>query len=570
LNVAVVEDLWWRYEGREDYALRGLSLEVRRGEVLAVMGHSGAGKTTLALAMTGIIPQRVPGEIRGHVEVLGLSTLRADVAEIARRASIVFEDPEVQFVMSTVEDEIALALEPLRLSRDEMRRRVLWSLELVGLDRGFLNRSPLQLSGGEKQRVAIAAAVAREPELLILDEPTSDLDPVGKEEVVAALRRLRRELDMTVVLIEHEPEYVAEFADRVVVLREGRVAMEGGPGDVFSRVDELRSHGVSPPEVSELAARLGLGPVYRLEQAVERLRGSVRAPRAFSPGDGGGAAAGETIVECREVRYDYPDGVQALRGASLEVRGGELMALVGPNGSGKTTLAKVMAGLLRPSAGEVRVMGRRVGEYDRLTLSSTVAYVYQNPDHQIFNKTVYEEVAFGLRLRGLPESEGRARALRALELFGLRGLEGEHPFFLSKGEKRRLALASVYVLNPRALIVDEPTTGQDARFSESLFAMLRGLAREGRAVVVVTHSIPLAARYADRFVVMKGGRVIASGPPRRVLTSPAADEGRLTRPQALRLAMALGIDSGQAPLSVEELLRALEVDSRPAAPGEQA
>jgi ABC-type cobalt transport system, ATPase component len=229
-----------------------------------------------------------------------------------------------------------------------------------------------------------------------------------------------------------------------------------------------------------------------------------------------------------------------------------------------------MAGLLRPSAGEVRVMGRRIEEYDRLTLSSTVAYVYQNPDHQIFNKTVYEEVAFGLRLRGLPEGEVRARALRALELFGLRGLEGEHPFFLSKGEKRRLALASVYVLNPRALIVDEPTTGQDARFSESLFAMLRGLAREGRAVVVVTHSIPLAARYADRFVVMKGGRFIASGPPRRVLTSPAADEGRLTRPQALRLAMALGIDSGQAPLSVEELLRALEVDSGPAAPGEQA
>jgi energy-coupling factor transport system ATP-binding protein len=556
-RVAVAENVWWRYEGRSDYALRGLSLEVRKGEVLAVMGHSGAGKTTLALALTGIIPQRVPGEFKGRVEVMGMSTLRVDVAEIAKRAAIVFEDPEIQFVMSTVEDEIALALEPLRLSRDEMGERIKWSLELVGLDESFLGRSPLQLSGGEKQRVAIAAAVAREPELLILDEPTSDLDPLGKEEVVAALKRLRDELDTTIVLVEHEPEYVAEFADRVAVLREGRVALEGEPGEVFSRVEELKGCGVYPPEVSELSARLGLKPVYRFEQALELLKAVVKGFRSADLGDG--SRPGEVLIECRDVHYEYPGGVRALRGASLEVRSGELVALVGPNGSGKTTLAKVMCGLLKPSAGEVRVLGRRVDEYDRLALSSLVAYVYQNPDHQIFNKSVYEEVAFGLKLRGLPESEVKERVARALELFGLRGLENEHPFFLSKGEKRRLALASVYALDPKVLVVDEPTTGQDMRFSEALFAMLKRLTGEGRAVVVITHSVPIAARYADRFVVVKEGRVIASGPPRRVLTSPAADEGKLTKPQVLRLALALGLDSNLAPLSVEEFERVVEV-----------
>jgi len=215
--------------------------------------------------------------------------------------------------------------------------------------------------------------------------------------------------------------------------------------------------------------------------------------------------------------------------------------------------------LLKPSAGEVRVRGRRVGEYDRLALSSLVAYVYQNPDHQIFNKTVYEEVAFGLKLRGLPESEIGERVARALELFGLKGLENEHPFFLSKGEKRRLALASVYALNPKVLVVDEPTTGQDMRFNEALFAMLKSLTGEGRAVVVITHSIPIAARYADRFAVMREGRVIANGPPRRVLTSPAADEGKLTKPQVLRLALALGLNSDAAPLSVEEFEKIVEV-----------
>ena len=558
-RVAVVENFWWRYEGRSDYALRGLSLEVERGEMLAVMGHSGAGKTTLALTLTGIVPQRVPGEFRGRVEVLGMNALKVDVTEIAKRAAIVFEDPEIQFVMSTVEDEIALTLEPLRLSREEMRERILWSLELVGLDRSFLGRSPLQLSGGEKQRVAIAAAVAREPELLILDEPTSDLDPIGKEEVVAAIRRLRDQLDITVVLIEHEPEYVAEFADRVVVLKEGRAVLEGTPGEVFSKADELKSCGVYPPDVSELSARLGLKPAYRFEQALEQLRAVVKGFKS-AKFDGGGQPGG-ILIECRNVHYTYPGGVNALKGASLEVRSGELIALVGPNGSGKTTLAKAMCGLLKPSAGEVRVLGKRVDEYDRFTLSSLVAYVYQNPDHQIFNKTVYEEVAFGLRLRGLPENEIGEGVARALELFGLKGLENEHPFFLSKGEKRRLALASVYVLDPKVLIVDEPTTGQDMRFNEALFAMLKRLTGEGRAVVAVTHSIPIAARYADRFAVMKEGRIIASGSPRRILTSSAADEGKLTKPQVLRLALALGLNSDAVPLSIEEFEKTVEVAS---------
>jgi len=556
-KAAAVENVWWRYEGRSDHALRGLSLEVEKGEVLAVMGHSGAGKTTLALALTGIIPQRVPGAFKGRVEVLGMSTLKADVTEIAKRAAIVFEDPEIQFVMSTVEDEIALALEPLRLGREEMRERTKWSLELVGLDRSFLGRSPLQLSGGEKQRVAIAAAVAREPELLILDEPTSDLDPTGKEEVVAAIRRLRDELDTTVVLIEHEPEYVAEFADRVAVLKEGRVALAGEPSEVFSKVDELKSCGVYPPEVSEIFADLGLEPVYRFDQAIKLLKASVKRLRSTSFEERN--SFGLTLIECRDVHYMYPNGVRALEGVSLEIRSGELVALVGPNGGGKTTLAKVMSGLLKPSAGEVKVLGRRVEEYDRLTLSTLVGYVYQNPDHQIFNKTVYEEVAFGLKLRGLPEREVRERVSRAIELFELKELEGEHPFFLSKGEKRRLALASVYALDPKVLIVDEPTTGQDMRFNELLFTALKRLTSEGRAVVVVTHSIPLAARYADRFVVLKDGKVVASGSPRRVLTSSAAEEGKLTKPQVLRLALALGLEPSAAPLSVEEFEKVVEI-----------
>ncbi len=554
MSAVEVRGLWWRYVGRDDYALKGVDLRVERGELLAIMGHSGSGKTTLALAMTGIIPQRVPGEFRGSVTVLGRDTRVVDASEIARGVAIVFEDPEVQFVMSTVEDELVLALEPLELGREEIRERLEWSLELVGLDKSFLGRSPLQLSGGEKQRVAIAAALARRPQILILDEPTSDLDPLGKEEVLTAIRRLRDELDLTVVLIEHESEFVAELADRVVVLSGGRVAAEGSPAEVFSRVEEVKRHGVHPPDVAELSARLGLSSVVRFEEAVsalgDALSGLDARGRAPAPPEGGGV-----VLECRGVEHVYPGGIRALRGVSLALREGTLVALVGPNGGGKTTLAKVMSGLLRPTGGEVLVLGRRIEEYDRLTLSSTVGYVYQNPVHQIFNKSVYEEVAFGLRLRRLPEAEVRERVKRALELFGLSGLENEHPFFLSKGEKRRLALAAVHVLDPKVLIVDEPTTGQDMRFNEQLFELLKGLAREGRTVVVITHAIPLAAKYADRMVVLKDGRVIADGPPREVLLSPAAREGRLTLPQVTRLALELKLPF--APLSVDEVVGAL-------------
>ena len=555
VKAVVVEDVWWRYEGRREPVLKGVSLEVEEGEFVAIMGPSGAGKTTLILTLNGTIPQRIPGEFRGKVEILGMETASHDVPELAKRVALVFEDPEIQFVMSTVEDELVLGLEPLGLSKEEIAERVQWALDLVGLSKDFLDRTPNQLSGGEKQRVAIATALARQPELLVLDEPTSDLDPKGKEEVVRAIRRLRDELRLTVVLVEHEAEYVAEFADRVVIIDGGRVMMEGEPEIIFRMVDQLKSRGVYPPEVVELAVKVGIDHDIRgVEDIASIISGMIVGVSDVDKSEFREEERGNVILECRDVHYTYPGGIRALRGVSLKVRGGELIALVGPNGSGKTTLAKVMAGLLKPSRGEILLQGRPLQSYRRLELSALVGYVCQNPDHQIFNQRVYDEIAFGLRLRRVPEEEVEEMVKNALRTFGLEGLEDEHPFFLSKGEKRRLALASIYVLDPRIMIVDEPTTGQDMGFSEKLMALLRKIVGEGRSVIVITHSIPLASRYADRMIVLKDGKVIADGDPRAVLQSDAASEGRLVTPQIFRLYKRLGLDSRYAPLSVEEFL----------------
>jgi len=539
--VAEVKDLYWRYRGSKEPALRGITLEVRDGEFLAITGPSGSGKTTLILALTGIVPQRVPGEFTGKALVLGRDTATTDVSELARDVGVVFEDPEIQFVMSTVEDEIALGLEPLGLDEGEVKERLRWALGLVGLDESFLQRTPNQLSGGEKQRVAIASAVARMPRLLLLDEPTSDLDPAGKEEVVSAIRRLRDEYRATIVMVEHEPELIEDFADRLVVIDGGRVVLEGSPSEVYELGEAAKRHAAYPPEHVELAERLKVSPP-RLDALIKAAREGAVSIQPICDSVPPLSYQREVVASVRDVWFSYTKGSDVLRGVSLELRAGELVALMGPNGSGKTTLSKIIAGLLKPRRGTVIVDGVSIDKYTRLELAAKVAYIYQNPQHQIFNQTVWDEVSFGWRIRGVPEEVYSEKVREALELFGLRGLEGEHPFFLSKGEKRRLAIASVYTLEPKLLIVDEPTTGQDRRLSEQLMATFKSFAERGKSVLVVTHNVNLALKYADRLVVMVSGRVVADGHPKVVLSDDSVvREARLRQPAEIRVCKEAGL-----------------------------
>ncbi|MGC8835736.1 MAG: ABC transporter ATP-binding protein [Infirmifilum sp.] len=516
MAILEAKEVYWRYAGSKKPILENINLRVDEGEFVAITGPSGAGKTTLVLTLIGVIPQRLPGEFQGKVLLLGYDTSRTQISEITRNVGVVFEDPEIQFVMSNVEDEILLGLEPLQLDEHEIQERIEWSLNLVGLDKSFLPRSPLQLSGGEKQRVAIAAAVARRPKPLILDEPTSDLDPQGKEEVVSALRSLINEYRTTVVMVEHEPELIVEFADRLLVMDEGRIVLEGKPSEVYELGETALKHAAYPPDYIQLARQLNIkardtGDLLRQAYSNAVKFNGVCNPRVIE------GRKGDVIVSIRDVWFEYKPEKPVIRGVDLELRLGELVFLMGPNGSGKTTLSKLVAGLLKPSKGEVLIDKRGVGEYTREELSSIIAYIYQNPQHQIFNQTVWDEVAFGWRLRGVPERLYAEKVEEALKLFNLKGLEEEHPFFLSKGEKRRLAIASVYALNPKVLVVDEPTTGQDRRLGEQLMSIFRSLVDKGKTVLVVTHSVGLAYKYADRLLVMVDGRIIADGSPRLIL-----------------------------------------------------
>jgi energy-coupling factor transporter ATP-binding protein EcfA2 len=511
-------DVWVKYRGANDYALKGVSVSVSEGEVVAVVGPTGAGKTTLCKVLSGIIPNfGAYDDFKGNVTVDGKSTLGKRVGEISRSCAMVFQDYESQLFRTTVELEVAFGPENLCLSRDEILKRVRRSLELVGLV-GFEKRYSFALSGGQKQRLAIASMLALQPKVLILDEATSDLDPRGKREVYAVVRRLLDEGAIrSLVMVDHHLDKVAEFADRVVLMDSGRVVMEGGTEDVLSEVDLLRSLGLNPPEPAELFHDLGLRskPLpMTVEEALERMP----ALRNFRKPSEEEVNSREPAVEVEDLWFAYPGGDWVLKGVNLTVRSGEMVGLIGQNGSGKTTLAQTIMGILKPRRGRIRLFGKDVTSQDLMERAVTVGYVFQNPDYQIFTKSVYEEIAYGLRARGMGEEEVRKRVEEVARMVGLSELLDEDPFFLPKAHRQRVAVASVLALNPKVVILDEPSTGLSPGETRALMDLARELNRRGTTFIIITHEMWVVAEYCNRVVLMSDGNVVLDAPTRKAFS----------------------------------------------------
>lgn len=566
--VAVFRDVRFTYRGAARPALDGVNLNFRRGEFAVVLGASGAGKSTLCFCMNGLIPHFLRGQLEGDVEVLGTSTRGRAVAQMAERVGLVFQDFEAQLFSTNVELEVAFGPENFAVPPDEIRRRVAEALATVGLA-GFEHREPATLSGGQKQRLAIASVLSLQPPLLVMDEPTTDLDPLGKQQVFSVADRLRSRGDVTLVIAEHEVEEAAR-ADRVIILERGRVAADGPPGEVLTRPDELERLGVQPLGGTQLLARLGLEPVLGEDECAEALRRAgwevdAQAYARLVERDAARSQRyGEPVVEIRDLRHRYANGVVALDGVDLTIRSGEFVAVVGQNGSGKTTLVKHINGLLRPGEGEVRLAGQDVSGRSVLELGRIAGYVFQNPDHQIFAETVFDEVAFGPRNHGVDGPELEERVREALAAVGLEGREQEDPFALTKGERQRVAVASILATRPRVLILDEPTTGLDYREQRQMMDLVRKLVDAGHTVICVTHTMWVVAEYAHRTVVMRDGRVWLDGPTREVMAREAELlEAHLRPPHLVRVCNRLG----HTLLSLDECLEVLrrrggEVDGR--------
>jgi energy-coupling factor transport system ATP-binding protein len=555
---AAVERVEFTYRGTTRPALRGVDLTLRPGLMVGVMGASGAGKSTLVKCLNRLVPGFEDGDFRGVVWIAGHRVDDARVCDLAPVVGMVFQDFEAQLFATNAGLEVAFAMQQVGMPRDEIVARVGPALAAVGLA-GFESRDPTSLSGGEKQRLAIAAVLALRPQLIIFDEPTTDLDPEGRAEVLAQIRSMRGQ-GLSLIVIEHEAEELRE-CDNLVFMREGEIVAQGPPAKLFTRFELLEDCGVRPPDLNRALKLLGVDDwVTSVDEAGTILRAAGFGPRAsgvstVSPVPPRSSPTANELVTVQGLNFAYAPGRPVLEAIDLKIQAGEFVAIVGQNGSGKTTLAKQMTGLLRPSSGRVLLDNRYFAALSPSETASVVGYVFQNPDHQIFASTVEDEVAFGPRNFGLDNNEVERRVDEVLRAVNLDHARDRDPFLLSKGERQRLAVASILALRPRLLILDEPTTGLDYREQRRMMALVANLNRSGIAIVIITHTPWLVAEYARRVVLMRKGRVLFDGEVREFFAqAELLRESSFRPPEVTLLAQRFGLSA----LNVEEFVTAMK------------
>ena len=503
----------FRYAGAQKDALSKIDLKIPTGEIVLVTGPAGSGKTTFCSCINGLVPHYHEGELSGEVIVRSYHTRRARIGGLASLVGMVFQDPESQLVTSSVADEVAFGPENLGVPRAEINQRVSQALSSTRL-LGFEDREPHNLSGGEQQACAIAATYAMHPEVYVMDEPLANLDPAGRRQVLQVLIDVAKGRQKTLIIVEHSLEEVLPLVNRVLVMDGGQIVRDGTVDEVLAAGDIPRVF--TRPAIVRLADKFGLDlKTFSAEKLYADL--NARKPLGkISPDEDKppqrSANASMPIIEIRDVHYSYKNQTSALRGVSLTVHAGELVAILGRNGSGKTTLARHIIGLLQPERGKVSVAGRDVASTPTHELTQEIGFCFQNPNHQLVAFNVRDEMTFGLKAHNIDPSEFDQRVQRALELVDLLDVAEAEIFDLGKGQKQRLALASVLTLEPKILIIDEPTTGQDPEMTREIFDILKHLNELGTTVLMITHRVDYAAAYASRAVVLNQGQIAFDGP----------------------------------------------------------
>jgi len=484
VEIVEVRNLKVGYEDLNENVLNGVSLSIGRGEVVLIAGPTGSGKTTLAFCLTGVIPHIINAKVEGFIRICGIDPRVRPPREVARHIGLVLQNPENQIVSSIVWRDVAFSLRNINYPRRRIEERVHELLEIVGLH-AYKDFYTGWLSDGQKQRLAIASILALEPEVLILDEPTSTLDILCANDVVRTLKRVVEETASTVIIIEHRISRLMNLATRVVLLDSGKIVFDGSP-------DELLRKGF--PETLK----------GRLRSPLENPSSYIKMAKKLDPPNR------KVKVKAKNVIVEE-DRVKILKNVNLEVFRGEVLAIVGPNGSGKSTLARVLAGLMKPRRGSVFIDEREINKLKARERIRKVSYVFQNPDLQIFTVKVYDEVAYGLRNLGLPEDDIKERVEQALKLVNLWGFKDKSPYSLSRGQKRKLTLASALALQPDVLILDEVTTGLDEESLKLVENLVTDMRRQGETVILITHDMPMVARCADRVCFLKDGEITWMG-----------------------------------------------------------
>ncbi|MBN1920996.1 MAG: ABC transporter ATP-binding protein [Anaerolineae bacterium] len=489
----IVEGLSFSYRSRPEWALQEVSLTLHAGELLLVAGSSGCGKTTLIRCINGLIPRSYKGELQGRILLQGQDISGMSLAHISQRVGTVLQDPDRQILGAHVFTEVAFGLENLGLPRAEIRQRVDETLCYLGISH-LRDRETFHLSGGEKQKIALAGVLAMRPAMLLLDEPLASLDPASAQESLALFRRLADE-GVSILLVEHRVEdALAIRPDRVIFMKDSRMAYEGPPEGMAEAVDYHQ---------------------VKLPAPIILQRAQADPPPTFTPAlkpDGP-----EPLVVFEDVSFAYEEGgAEVIHGVNFTIRRGDIVAVLGPNGAGKTTLVKHAIGLLKPRRGRVLVEGRDTRELSVAQIAHTLGYVFQSPSHMLFAATVREELAFGPKNLRYAAEKIEQGTRRALEIVNLQGLEDYPPLALSFGQQKRVSIAAILAMYSKILVMDEPTAGQDYwNYRAFMDAILQMPGFE--AVLFITHDLDLAISYANRVVLLQDGTVAGEGAPAEVL-----------------------------------------------------
>jgi energy-coupling factor transporter ATP-binding protein EcfA2 len=576
-----LRDITYIYEGETSPVINGVSLRVEPGEFVLILGPSGCGKSTLLNVLNGTIPHTLRGELGGHAVVCGKSVPDTKVTNFATEVGMVFQDPEAQIINTRVRDEVCFGLENLCRPADEIMARQAEALAYVGLpDAGDL--SIFDMSGGQKQRVSIAAVLAARPRLLVLDEPTANLDPAGMAEVFVVLHRLNREFGTTIIMVEHRVDELADRVTRVMMMDRGEVVFDGRPRAAFARRREGHSEEAETiatsawfPQVSEFALELATAAGIAVAPDVMPLnvteavafaegvmaRGLVRA--TAKPAAPETAAPGEKLLSIRDLTFGYTRERPILKNVSLELETRSIVALLGQNGSGKTTLARALIGINPVERGTVYLGDKDISDLGPREISAEIGYVFQNPDHQFVTDQIDEEVAYGLKVRGYAEDFIARRVDEVLDIVDLARYRHRSPFNLSLGERRRLSVATMLVLEPRLLVLDEPTIGQDHERAQHLMRLMDRLReRYGTTILMITHDVRLVAEWADRAIALRGGGIAFDGKPEALFAqADLLKESALLPPPIFEVSKALAKthpDRIAGPtLSIPDLIRSM-------------
>lgn len=529
--------LW--FEGHEQPVINKLSFHIKAGETMLLLGPSGSGKSTLTCCLNGIYPRELDGRMEGKVHIFDKNVQATKPGEISEHVGVVFQDPESQFCMLTVEDEIAFGLENINTPREEITAKIDEALRLVHLTE-YKEANIHSLSGGQKQKLALSCVLALEPDFIILDEPTANLDPLAKHEFIQTMKTIQQEKKIGLIVIEHQLEGWVSFIQRACILSgQGQCIFDGLLTEaIIKDTALLQAQGISLPPVTELVlnafankqatftsipltySNLSTHVSYLDQQCLDKLPNRNQNTKA--------------VLKAHHLSLTK-NKQQILRHITCELKQPSFIAITGANGSGKTSLIRLLAGIEPPSTGYIYVNHRLLKHWKQKELQQQIGYVFQNPEHQFITDSVFEEIAYTLRLRAYSEATIKEKVFHTLESCLLQGMEHRHPYTLSQGQKRRLSVATMIVDEQSILFLDEPTFGQDAASNRELMRLLKERYKNGTTIIMVTHDMDIVDQYADRVIVLANGQIVIDETPDRLWERPCLNKWHLDYPTRIKL-----------------------------------